>query len=199
MKNNKTDIEATSPTKSIEEVKKMLSHCRTGSDPNTILREADKVLAGTKSGEIRPTSLDGSVFKSLTLFEFDNGSLLTLSVPEQYKTFGIDLMRNLQVEYNCQTSSEKATSELAAVSYIRTLEIQRKINALLSQSSISELGIKYLAVLSKELDRANRHYLEAILALKSQKQPQLDVSIKTQMAILGQNQLIQANSFPNDS
>jgi len=112
--------------KSLDEIRDELSGCKTADHPSMVLREADKELAG-KEGMQSVSSPESNLFKSMTLFEFDNGALLTTTIPNQYKTFGIDLMNKLQKDFDCQISSEKATAELVAVNFIRTLEIQRRI------------------------------------------------------------------------
>lgn len=188
--NNKTITQV----KTSDEIKDRISGCQSQYDPKMVLKGADKELSKVKPGTDQPTQVESNLFKSLTLLEFDNGILLTTAVPEQYKTFGIDLMRNLQKEYNCLTTSEKATAELVAVNYIRTLEIQRRITAYLAINSLTEVGVKYLAILSKELDRANRHYLTSIQALKNLKQIPFQLTLKTNTAVIGQNQIVQANT-----
>lgn len=115
------------------------------------------------------------------------------AVPERYRTFAIDFNRNLQKEFECQTPSEKATAELVTVNFIRTLEIQHKI-IWRHEQGVDEIAMKYIAILSKELDRANRHYLNSLQTLKMLKQPTLEVNIKTQTAVVGQNQIVQANN-----
>ena len=52
----------------------------------------------------------------------------------------------------------------------------------------------FYKVASQELDRANRHYLASIQTLKAMKQSPMQDNIKTDTAIIGQNQLVQANS-----
>ena len=146
-----------------------------------------------KAGKKQRLKLEDSIFKALTLLEFDNGMLMTLALPEHYETLAINMSRELQVEYGCKTISEKATAELIAINYCRTLEIQRRINSYLQEGSITDMGVRFLGVLSKELDRANRHYLMAVQTLRAMKQPPLKLTIKTDTAILGKNQIIQAN------
>ena len=167
-------------------------------DPNIVLKEGEKEFNNSKGKQL-VTTPKSNAFKVMTLFEFENGMLLTTVIPEQYKTFGIDLMRNIQKEYNCQTPSEKATAELVTSNYIRTLEIQRRINSYLDLGTITDTGVRFLAIMSQELDRANRHYLSSLEALKSMKQPQLGVNIRANTAVIGQNQVVQANNLPNDS
>lgn len=119
---------------------------------------------------------------------------MSSAIPEKYRAFCIDLSRSLQKEYQCEMPSEKATAELVAVNFIRTLEIQNKINSYLGRGEITDMGVRYVAVLSKELDRANRHYLSSLQTLKMIKQPAIEVNIKTQTAVVGQNQIVQSNN-----
>lgn len=183
--------------RTLDEIKENLGKSKTGIDPDYVLEEADREITNKKVGPLA-LSPESKVFKAMTLLEFDNGMLMTTAVSEQYKTFGIDLMRNIQKEYNCQTQSEKATAELVAVNYIRTLEVQRRINNYLELGTISDTGVRFLDIMGKELDRANRHYLTAIQALKAMKQPQLELNIKANTAVIGQNQIVQTNKISND-
>lgn len=192
-KKAKTNNKTLAQVKTLAEIKEDLSQCKTRIDPDTVLKEADKELTDKKAGQVAITP-ESNVFKAMTLLEFDNGMLMAIAIPEQYKTFGIDMMRQLQKEFNCQTVSEKATAELASVNYIRTLEIQNRINSYLALPTISDMGVRFLAVMSKELDRANRQYLAAIQTLRVMKQPPMKLNITTDTAIIGQNQLVQANS-----
>jgi len=106
----------------------------------------------------------------------------------------LEFSLNLQKEYKCETQSEKSMAEIVALNFSRVLSIQDEINSYLRKDSITDIGVKYLAVMSKELDRAERHYLASLQALKMLKMPPLEVSIRTQTAIVGQNQIVQANT-----
>lgn len=189
----KINSKAIAEVKTADKIKNYLSRSRASIDPDVVLQEADKELHSSNKDQlsIQPES---NVFKAMTLLEFENGMLMSTVVPEQYKTFGIDMMRQLQKEYNCVLTSEKATAELATVNYIRTLEIQNRINRYLDLGTISDIGVKFLAIMSKDLDRANRQYLAAIQTLRVMKQPPMKLNITTDTAIIGQNQLVQANS-----
>ena len=48
------------------------------------------------------------------------------------------------------------------------------------------------AVISTELDRANRHFVTALATLRQIKSPTLEVNVRAQTAIIGQN--LQLNS-----
>ncbi len=183
----------TQPVKTLEAIRKQFESLHISLDPNYVLRKADEQLVNPKEESDPTTKPEDMLFKAMTLFEFDNGALLTMSVSESYKTFGIDLMKKFQLEYECATPSEKATAALAAVSYIRTLDTQRRITNYLEIGKFTDIGVRYLEMLSKDLDRANRHYLTAIQTLKMLRMPALQVSIRTDTAIIGQNQIVQNN------
>ncbi len=194
--NQKPPIEKpVSTTKKID-AKEFISKCAIGDDPIAIFEQAQQELdnpkSKPKSGEELTTK--SSLYKALTLFEFDKGILMASAIPERYRAFSIDFSRNLQKEYQCGTPSEKATAELVVINFVRTLEIQCKITAYLSRDGVTDIGVRYLAVLSKELDKANRHYLSSLQTLKMIKQPAIEVNIKTQTAIVGQNQIVQSNN-----
>ncbi|TSC83563.1 MAG: Uncharacterized protein G01um101416_1222 [Microgenomates group bacterium Gr01-1014_16] len=179
------------PIRNLAEVRADMAQLTTRYDPNILLKKIGNKPGFPEEG----TQLGGKddLFKISTLYEFDNGILMTVSVADYYNTFGIELMRSLIGEYECRTASEKATAELAAINYIRTLDIQRKITMYLSKGEVSEIGVKYLAVMSKELDRANRHYLTAVQALRTLKQPPMQLNIRAETAVVGQNQIVQTN------
>lgn len=196
--------------KTLEEIKSHLGRLQTVYDPALVLREAEEKLSKPRTvdedddGEDevdeseKQTSYADPVFKAMTLSEFKNGVIMVTVIPEQYTTFSIDMLRKLQEEYSCTTISEQATAELATVSYIRTLEIQNRMKRYLDMGTLTDNGVKFLAIMSKDLDRANRHYLTAIQALRAFKQPQLGMNIKANTAIIGQNQVVQANNNTND-
>jgi len=171
---------------------KSIGSAATAFDPFVVLARAEKELTEIK-GEL-PVDPSSNLFKAITLFEFENGALITEAVSERYKTFVISLSRQFQKEFNCKTASEKATAELAAISYIRTIEVQRMMKNYLDQNSSTGVGVQFLALLSKELDRANRHFLTAVQALRMTKQQTMHVNVRTQTAVIGQNQIVQSNN-----
>lgn len=219
MKNGKVAV-----TLSSDDVRELIKEYRSDDDPEVRLKEAsaniDKILDPRS-----PILADLDIFKAVTINEFNNGLLMCESLQDIFKTFAIDMMRNLQQEYNCQTASEKATAELATMEYIRTLELNwRMKESLTSQQRLASghtcggnktyftsdssdkscqacnravIELKLYENLGKELDRANRHFLAAIQTLKMMKQPPLQINVKTNTAVIGQNQQVQTNHTNN--
>lgn len=175
------------------DIKDYLNQSAIADDPISILKQAQEELDSHKnhSQKITPES---ACYKAFTILEFDKGILMAAAIPERYRTFGIDFSRKLQKEYQCETPSEKATAELIAINFVRTLEIQYRINCILELEHVTDNLVKHFAILSKELDRANRHYLNTLQTLKMIKQPAIEVNIKTQTAVVGQNQIVQSNN-----
>lgn len=165
---------------------------RTRFDPQYVQSEADRELK-TITSENREFENTTNVYKAFTLKEFDNGVLLSETLKEEYKTFVIDLSRNIQKEYNCITPSQRATAESIACAYGRILQTSTRISKYLELGTINELGVKYLAVMSKELDRAQRHYTIGLQILYMLKQPPLSITVKAETANIANSQLIQQN------
>jgi len=178
--------------KTITELRKTFYELGTSSDAAYVLRRANEEVRGLK--KMKKFAPDTNYYKAMTIFEFDKGVLLTSSLPERFRVFALEFSRNLQEEYDCKTQSEKSMAEIIALNFARVLSVQDKINSFLGMGSITNMGVRYLAVVSKELDRAERHYLTSLQVLKMLKSPPLEVNIKTQTAVVGQNQVVQANN-----
>lgn len=183
--------------KTVEEIKDIVSELGTGFDARYILgkvEEERKTLEAPKD-----VTSDSFLYKSMTLFEFDKGILLLNAIPELHRVFALEFCKNLQTEYNCKTPSEKSLAEIVALNFVRVLGVQSKMNSYLSKDSVTDIGVGYLNVISKELDRAERHYLTSLQALKMLKSPSFEVNIKINTAVVGQNQIVQANGRQNKS
>lgn len=193
MKNDNPAIQLTP-----DEIRKKLGGHYTGYEANYILKMAnlESIESEKKpdNDDQKSVTQETNYYKAMTLFEFDKGILLSNTVPEWFRAFGLDFSKKLQAEYQCEAQGEKSLAEVTSLNFMRTLYIQAKINSYLGIGTISETGVKYLAVLSKELDRAERHYFTSLQALRSLRMPPLEVNIKTQTAIVGQNQIVQANT-----
>jgi hypothetical protein len=182
--------------------------------PESILTSVGEMIkrSGDKIGILNEVDLD--FFKASTLNEFNNGALLVGVVSDEYRTFAIGFLRQLIRDYNCQTSAEKATAEVATINFVRVLDLNKQItsseithNALFYAHNPHPKGSFYgdfsgrcLAcertklelvnrkLLSKELEIANRNYLASLQTLRMMKMAPLQVNINTN---IGQNQIIQ--------
>lgn len=162
-------------------------------DPDKAIDNALKELHNSKGNEFSFEN-NPNLFKIFSTLEFDKGTFLTLAFPVTYQSFALDFSRNLQLEYVCKTPSEKSLAELIAFNYCRVLHTQSRIQNYLNLGKVSDIGTKYLDFLSRELDRANRHFLTALQTIKTMKQPNIEVNVKTQTTVIGQNQIVQNNN-----
>jgi len=133
------------------------------------------------------------VYQMLTLFEFDKGMLISEGFGTSYKSIVIDLSKQFQTEFDCKTASEKATAHLAAQNYVRTLELQKYLSSILNAESYTDLSLRRYQMVSKAYDQANHQYLFCIQTLRQMKQPPINVIVKTGIANIAQNQVIQEN------
>lgn len=175
-----------------QDIRDVVKNFQTQDDPENVLKSIEPKLEEYKNGNWKAMPND-PLYKALTLSEFSNGALLISSIPEHFRTFAIDMMRKLQQEHSLTTVSEKGTAEIAVLAFVRCLRTQSRITHLLERDSLSETDITFISILSKELDRANRHYLSAIQTLNMQKRSLMKVNIKTNTAIIGEKQIIQEN------
>ncbi len=174
-------------------IEDMLGRMGTDADPTIVRKRAFELIKGSKDGD-QFSPNDTSLVRAMSLSEFTNGILLSTGVSMRSRTFAIDLMRRFQKVYACETHSEKATAELAAASYVRALDIQSILSNFINKDSYGDLTIRAISVLGKELDRANRHYLTAIQALRILKQPSVQLNIRADTAVVGQNQAVQVKN-----
>lgn len=218
----KSDSLKVTPTLNI--IRESIGQYQSDDDPDVRLKEAstkiDKILDPNSAA-----LADLETFKAITINEFDNGVLMCDALFDQFRTFAIDMMRKLQQEYGSETVSEKATTELATMEYVRTLELSQTMKeSIIFQKALASghtcggnktyftsdksdkscracnravIELKSYENLGKELDRANRHFLTAIQTLRMMKQAPVQITVKAQTAVIGQNQQVQTNHTNN--
>jgi len=119
---------------------------------------------------------------------FENGISIIDVVEERYRGMMIELKNNIIKEYNCKTYSEIALVDLAINAYSRNLTLSRYLINTNAMGHTTALLNNYLSVISKEIDRANRHFITALETLRQFKQPELTVNVRTKNAFIAQNQ-----------
>lgn len=124
---------------------------------------------------------------------FDNDYTVSMTVNHRYAGLSIELRRNLIKNFACTTHAEKVLVDAVVAGYIRTLRVGEAFEAGLEGGSLYPEKINYMSMLSKELDRANRHLLTAYQALVQLKRPSLQVTVKAQQAFVAQAQQFNAS------
>jgi hypothetical protein len=130
---------------------------------------------------------------ALSIYNLDNHVLLVQSVDDDYRTFAMEFSNQLCEEFGCKTPSEKSMAQAVAGAYIRILEYARQLRRSTTVEYLSKEKTDYYSMMGRELDRANRHYIAALTALKQLKSPRMAVTVKTEAAFIAQNQQINAN------
>lgn len=159
-----------------------------------------KIFDGTddekKKAEGEYNELSSDIMRIL---EVDTHFGLMEAVAEQYRGTAKELAIRFIIEYECSTSLEKALASDIAHSYIKILDNSRRLNNEFNCKEITRNRTAYIAVLSKQVDRANRQFINSIFALKQLKSPTLEMTIKTNNAFIANNQQINHEKKNNEA
>ena len=134
---------------------------------------------------------DMAITHAIALREFDNGILLAEASSELVRVFVAQFAKDLMQQYKCDTVAKKSLAEITALNFGRIISIQKYLLGFARKDEYSDLTSKIVGVLSKELDRAQRHYLTSLQALEMGVQPPLRLNIHTQSTNIANQQAIQ--------
>lgn len=110
-----------------------------------------------------------------------------------YKPYAKEMAIRITKEYDCKDPSEKALADVVVTSYIKVLSFTKKFNGCMEAGEyLSDERTRYLTMLSKELDRANRQFTTALGMLRQFKNPSIEINVKAKTAFVSQNQQINA-------
>jgi hypothetical protein len=126
-------------------------------------------------------------------FGIDSQAPLAESVGSRYAVLAVKFCQDLIIEYDCKTPSEKATAQLVANAYVRVMECSQKIEYCIHSKETTNMLNNYWAVIGKELDRAERHYMSALTKLEQVKAPSLQIKVTAKNAFIAQNQQVNSN------
>ncbi len=135
----------------------------------------------------------------LRIFENDSHVGLMETFTEKYQMLSREMTETMIKEYNCTNEAEKALAELAVNAYIRVIDNSRRLNNMLEMRETTQLINGYFSILSKQIDRANRQFISALLTLKQLKSPQIEMHIKSNTAFIAQNQQINVDTKNNEA
>jgi len=129
--------------------------------------------------------------QAMSLREFETSIAMVSGMSEHLRTLAMQLSQDFQKQYKCDTAGKKSLAELASLNYCRVLDIQKRLTGFLDKDGYGEITVKIMGFFSKELDRAQRHYLTSLQALEIGLQPPLNVSVRTQVANVANQQMVQ--------
>jgi len=169
------------------------------SDPDYILETVTKkvnayLAASDKEAEAMKKDMLESHSGVLDSMGLDTHYALATTVSE--RSLVITVARQIEKEYNCKTASEKVLIQLIAGTYGKIIGYSSVMNSNIYELSISNEKNGYLAILSKELDRAHRQLITALSTLRQIKNPPIEFNVKAKTAFVAQNQQINAINNP---
>ena len=173
-------------------------------DPILILKElSENLLPRMKSGKANEEETKKTteiIAKALMVYGLETHYPLVETVNPSYRPLAIEFSRQLIKEFDCKTPSEKALAQIVVNAYLRVIDASRRHNNCLEAAQyLSDERTKYLAVASKQLDRANRQFITALTTLKQIKTPSFEINVKTKAAFVAQNQQLNINPPNKDN
>jgi hypothetical protein len=176
--------------------KRMTTTLLTLDNPAVVLKQLGELLSRMDSGEGVPEDgkgiADETIGKGVAVLNLDTHYLLSIATKEQYRSYSIELATQLIAEYDCKTASEKALAQLTAQAHVRALQYAQSLNNAVAQNNATPNLNVFFAIMSKEIDRANRQFIAGLTTLKQIKNPAIAVTLKTQAAFIAQNQQFNA-------
>jgi hypothetical protein len=136
------------------------------------------------------------VTKAIHAMGLETHEQLATTVIEYYQPLVGEMSRQMIKDYDCKTVAEKALVEIAVNAYIRTIDNSRRLNNELSDTSITATKTNYAKLLSIQIDRANRQFINALITLKQLKAPTIEMNVRANTAFIAQNQQINADNPP---
>ncbi len=189
-----------------EEIKEILFRTTTmqGDADNALFQLANGLFSKWKNGTPAEQSQVKKEFEKqakavLYGFEAETHIALMECFSERLRGSAKEICKQFIRDFECKNSTEKILAETAAIAFMRYLDASRRLNNCLDVNEyLSPTKTAYMAMLSKERDRAHRQYLSTISTLKQLKAPTIEMNIKTKNTFVAQNQQINANN-PTES
>ncbi len=177
-----------------DKLKKYVKSSKFVHNDDRLIEELRKAFSNPGDSKERTEIQRKLTAKAVTLYSLDNFYGLSSAVGEVNTGRSIRFAQELYKEYDCKTASEKTIAQMAAVANERVLTFSKRLNFCISTEQIDPHMNQHMSILSKELDRANRHFTTLLLTLRQLKSPSFQVNVKTNTAFVAQNQQINANS-----
>lgn len=190
--------------KKLNEANDVINRLKADIEPQSINDKVQKIFERIDSSKTQKESLLNQnelqiLDQFIKMHEFEKHLLLTESLPSKFSSLSIKMAKSMIAEYKCSTSLEKSLVELIVNSFCRSLYLSSILVVVLEQKTvqIEQNFINYYKFIGKELDKANREYLTAITTLHQMKTPNIQLNLKADTVILGQNQ--QFNSLTGNN
>ncbi len=188
--------------KTVKEIKDFVSSLESTCDPSHVAKQFDTALVEyqNSTGKEKEKKYEQfeKIYKEAVNIVGLNNHYPVAETLTNNRTLIIEFADQLVDEYRCQTASEKSLVHMIAGAYGRVLEYSKLLNNCQRLDYLSHEKNGYYSLLSKELDRANRQYLAALMTLKQIKTPEIKVSVRANTAFIAQNQQLNNNEYENN-
>jgi len=170
-----------------------MGHPAVKDDPDYVFRTVVKNLSDLPDDVGTTPSVEGYIHGEMydLLMATGVGTQFAsvMAVPHRYRPLFISFTRQLVDEYKCDGPSQIAIAEVAASAYVRIIKIQREMESMPSQIDLmTPESNRYYSILSKDLDRAERHFITAVGMLKHMNVSPVSVKINAQNAFIADKQ-----------
>lgn len=167
-------------------------------DPNHVIPEAyDKLISGKKKpkseGEKREL-----MERAVYTLGFENDYVMVETMDDKYRGLAVEMRRQLIKDFDCKTYAEKVLVDTIVSGYVRTLRCAQSFNNGTHDDFLSTYKNQHMAIMSKELDRAQRQLMAAYQILINLKRPPLKVQVKAKTAFIAQNQQLNTTAPPQN-
>lgn len=170
------------------------------SDPDNIFTEiAEKLLPDLMHGtpeesERAKQFLIGRSEEALMTTGLTHHYQLLDCVDRRYAALLLSMTRQIENDFECKTTAEKALAENIALAHVKVIDHSRQLHEALGQMGRSSTSIRSQEVeaLSRQVDRANRQFLTGLTTLRQLKYPALQVNVISRNAFVAQNQQVNA-------
>lgn len=160
------------------------------SDPKNMLEEFVKTHRGADGKMVASKEFYADFMKIQAAMGLITHAPLAEAVKEEYRPLVVEIIKCLEREYDCKTASEISLAETIASAHVRKIQCSKALSAFMSRPEVDRLGVEYGRFLSKELDRAHRHYTSALAVLRQIKNPAMELNINVKNAFIAKNQQI---------
>lgn len=169
----------------------------------TIITETNKEILKKTENETAPVSVSNSKYpKKLARTYSDEARAmipLTKAVTDEYQGLAVRFSQDLIVEYDCKTPTEISLARIAAIAYVKSFDYSEELRNCRDLEWLSDAKNGYFSMIGKEVDRANRQFMSAIMALRQIKTPSIEVNVTAKTAFIAQNQQLNVNQNNNEN
>ena len=178
-------------------------HLQASCDPDLIFARTTEQFGIWRSGDNKKAKKGEKAFlesaeKSLLVLGLENHYALAETICTRYRSLVIEIARQIEKEYDCKTPSEKVLAEMIAGAYGKIIEYSAYLNNSKRVDFLSAEANGYYTMFSKEVDRAHRQLITALIVLRQMKSPPIEFNVKAKTAFVAQNQQVNIPNQPRN-